>query len=82
MGLIGSFVDFIGLVVTRILSGLPQNPFAYSTYISKLQDVMGYVNWFCPFYIMATIFNVWLTAFITCFILFLMYKFVRQSTNI
>lgn len=82
MGLIGSFIDFIGLVITRILGRLPSNPFGYGTYIDKLQDYMGYVNWFIPFYILKDIFNAWLVGFVTAFVLFLMYKFVRQSSNI
>lgn len=82
MGLISSFIDFIGLIITRVLGRLPSNPFGYGTYISKLNNILGYVNWFFPMYIMKDIFNAWLVGFITAFCLFLMYKFIRQSSNI
>lgn len=59
--MISKLIDFFIDGIIKFVFKLPVNPFSNATqYIAALQDFLGDLNYFVPFYAMKPIFNVWL----------------------
>lgn len=76
-----NILDFFYGIFIKFASRLPSNPFNFSDYFNQLREILGMVNWVVPFYLFATIFNVWLVAFTAMMGIFIVIKFMFFGRN-
>ena len=59
-----SIMGFFGQIFIKIASQLPTLPYSLQGYLTELDDYMGYINYFIPFYKLSAIFSAWSIFFV------------------
>ncbi len=72
--MIDNLLDFFAKVILKFIVKLPPSPFDFETPLADFESVMGYVNFFIPFYKFKTIYDVWLVTFDVCIGIFFIVK--------
>lgn len=82
MGIIGDFISGIFKCITEVclylLDLLPDSPFGEMLDMIGSFDFLPYLNWFIPFDMAFTFFNLWLTAVA----LYYVYKYSKQIYDV
>lgn len=55
-------VDFLNYIQSIIMLLLPDSPFKGLTVPSYIQEILGYVNWIVPFYMIGNTLLAWIVA--------------------
>lgn len=59
-----NLMDFLGVGILKFILKMPLPTFDFDDYVAVLNDYLGYINWFIPFYRIYPIFTTWLFSFI------------------
>lgn len=81
MSVVTNFFNYIGTLAVQLFSMLPSSSFNFNTYVNQIMDVMGYVNWFIPFYLFKDIVNAWLITFDSALAIFIVFRFIRRAIH-
>lgn len=74
-----SIIGFFTLWLLKMIARLPASPFDYDDVLEDLDTIMGYVNWFIPFYTFSQIFTVWSVCFWGSLIVLLIIRWVMRT---
>lgn len=72
-------VSVVIVVLTSLVALLPNSPIDFSTYLSSFSTMMGYINWFIPFYRFRTIANAYMLVFFGSIAVVFIIKFVIKK---
>lgn len=71
--------DAASSLIINILGNFPLSPFQFDEYLPALSDMLGYINYFIPFYLISTIMGNWLILIAGLTVAFLIYKLVSSK---
>lgn len=59
-------VDFLNIIQSAIMLLLPDSPFKNFSMPREIEEILGYINWIVPFYMIGNVLLAW-TAAITIY---------------
>lgn len=76
--MLNTLIDFFSQTVIKYLGRLPTVPYSFDSYVNSMSDIMGYVNYFIPFYAMKTMFDLWAIAFLNAVSIIVVYTWAKN----
>ena len=70
--------DFIKNFFLKMMVKLPESPFDLDQAYAQLNETMGHVNYFVPFYIFKDLFNAWAVTVFGGMGIYMLFKWVKK----
>lgn len=74
-------LEFFSNVLMRFAVRLPVSPFDFSSYVSAIRGILGYVNYFIPFYLFSQILTVWYAMVVSAIGIFLVIRWLINAVS-
>ena len=79
MNILENVSSFFSELLLKFITQLPESPFDYSSFLASLNNILGVLNYFIPFYLFRTILIVWVPCLFLAWQVLMMVRWIKQA---